>query len=194
MSNKTEIIPVRDITPLIHPIRDRRVILDSDLAKVYGVETRSLNQAVRRNQDRFPAKFLFQLTPDEASEALRLRSQTVILKAGRGRHPKYLPLAFTEHGALMAATVLNSPRAVAMSVYIIRAFVTMREDLAANAAILRRLAEIDKTLLLHDSALREILQKLRPLLEPPPPAPRPEIGFHVKEDAVSYRTKRKARS
>ena len=92
----------------------------------------------------------------------------------------------------MAATVLNSPSAVAMSVNIIRAFVKMREDLAANAAILRRLAEIDKTLLLRDSALREILQKLRPLLEPSPPAPRPEIGFHVKEDAVPYRTKRKA--
>jgi ORF6N domain len=192
MSNKTDIIPVQDIAPLIQFIRDRRVILDSDLAKVYGVETRSLNQAVRRNQDRFPAEFLFQLTPDEASEALRLRSQTVILKAGRGRHPKYLPLAFTEHGALMAATVLNSPQAVAMSVYIIRAFVKMREDLAANAAILRRLAEIDKTLLLHDSALREILQQLRPLLAPPPAPPKPEIGFHVKEDAVPYRTKRKA--
>ena len=84
----------------------------------------------------------------------------------------------------MAATVLNSPRAVAMTVYIIRAFVKMREALAANAAILRRLAEIDKTLLIHDAALREMLQKLRPLLEPPPAPPKPEIGFHVKEDAI----------
>jgi hypothetical protein len=92
----------------------------------------------------------------------------------------------------MAATVLNSPRAVAMSLYIIRAFVKMREDLVANAAILRRLAEIDKTLLLHDGALREIYQKLRPLLEPPPAPPKPEIGFHVKEDTVPYHTKRKA--
>jgi hypothetical protein len=94
----------------------------------------------------------------------------------------------------MAAAVLNSPRAVAMSVYIIRAFIKMREDLAANAAILKRLAEIDKTLLLHDSALREIYQQLRPLLQPPPSPPKPEIGFHVKEDAVPYRTKRKATS
>ena len=86
----------------------------------------------------------------------------------------------------MAANILNSPRAVAMSVYVIRAFVKMREDVAANAAILRRLAEIDKTLLVHDVTLREILQKLRPLLEPPPPPPKPEIGFHVKEDAVPY--------
>ena len=87
----------------------------------------------------------------------------------------------------MAATVLNSLRAVAMSLYIIRAFVKMREDLAANAAILKRLAEIDKTLLLHDSALHEIFHQLRPLLQPPPAPPKPEIGFHVKEDAVPYR-------
>ena len=93
-------------------------------------------------------------------------------------------------GHLLAATVLNSPRAVAMSLYIIRAFIKMREDLAANAAILKRLAEIDKTLLLHDGALRDIYQKLRPLLEPPPSPPKPEIGFHVKEDALPYRTKR----
>ena len=92
----------------------------------------------------------------------------------------------------MAANILNSPRPVAMSVYVIRAFVRMREDIAANSAILRRLAEIDKTLLVHDVTLREILQKLRPLLEPPPPTPKPQIGFHVKEDSVPYRTKRKA--
>ena len=110
---------------------------------------------------------------------------------GRGAHRKYLPYAFTEHGALMAANILNSPRAVAMSVYVIRAFVKMREETAANAAILRRLAEIDKTLLIHDTALREIVQKLRPLLEPPPQPPKPEIGFHIKEDSVPYRIKRR---
>jgi hypothetical protein len=92
----------------------------------------------------------------------------------------------------MAANILNSPRAVGMSVYVIRAFVRMREDIAANSAILRRLAEIDKSLLVHAVTLREILQKLRPLLQPPPPPPRPEIGFHVKENAVPCRTKRKA--
>jgi hypothetical protein len=99
--------------------------------------------------------------------------------------------AFTEHGALMAANLLNSPRAVAMSVYVIRAFVKMREDLVANATILKRLAEIDKSLLLHDTALRDIYQKLRPLLVTEPAPPKPEIGFHVKEDPVPYRTKRK---
>jgi hypothetical protein len=94
----------------------------------------------------------------------------------------------------MATDVLNSPRAVAMSVYVIRAFAKMREDLAANAAILKRLAEIDKTLLLHDVALREILEKLRPLLAPPPPPPKPEIGFHVKEDAIPYRIRKRGKA
>ena len=94
--------------------------------------------------------------------------------------------AFTEHGAVMAAMVLSSPRAVAMSVFVVRAFIKMREDFAANAVILSRLAEIDKTLLIHDIALRDIYQKLRPLLEPPPQPPKPQIGFHVKEDAFPY--------
>ena len=191
MNHRPEPVPVPDIARLIYSLRDQRVILDSDLARIYGVETRALNQAVRRNQDRFPAEFLFQLTADEASDVLRLRSQIVILKAGRGHHRKYLPFAFTEHGALMAATVLNSPQAVKMSLFIIRAFIKMRENLAANAAILKRLAEIDRTLLLHDGALRDIYQKLRPLLEPPPAPPKPEIGFHVKEDSAPYRIKRR---
>jgi hypothetical protein len=190
MSNRTEIIPAQDITSLIRSIRDQRVILDTDLAKLYGVQTFRLNEAVKRNRDRFPGDFLFQLTLLERDA---LTSQFARSKAGRGGR-RTLPFAFTEHGALMAATVLNSPRAVAMTVYIIRAFVKMREDLAANAAILRRLAEIDKTLLIHDAALREMLQKLRPLLEPPPAPPKPEIGFHVKEEALPYRTKPKVRS
>jgi len=161
------------------------VILDTDLAKIYGVETRALNQALKRNQARFPDDFVFELTREEILGI----SQTVIslqkLKLSKQVR------AFTEHGALMAANILNSARAVAMSVYVIRAFVKMREDLAANAAILKRLAEIDKTLLLHDGALRDIYQKLRPLLEPPPSPPKPEIGFHVKEDSVAYRVRRK---
>ena len=188
MNNGNESISSGNITPLIRSIRDQRVILDSDLAAIYGVETKSLNRAVKRNAHRFPTEFVFLLEPQEAAA---LRCQIGTLKLGRGRHRKYLPYAFTEHGALMASTVLSTPRAVAMSVYIIRAFVKMREDLAANAAILKRLAEIDKTLLLHDGALRDIYQKLRPMLEPPPPKPKPEIGFHVKEDSVAYRVRRK---
>ena len=191
MSNKPEIIPAEDIARLIYLIRGQRVIPDSDLARVYQVPTKVLNQAVKRNRSKFPEDFMFELNRNEAAELQRLRSQFVTLETGRGRHRKYPPYAFTEHGALMAATVLNSHRAVAMSIYIIRAFVKMREDFAANAAILKRLAEIDKTLLLHDAALRDIYQKLLPFLTPAPEPPKPEIGFHVKGEAVGYRVREK---
>jgi hypothetical protein len=165
-------------------------MLAADLAGVYGVDTRTLNQAVKRNAKRFPDDFVFELTREEF-EALRsqnamladgraaLRSQNVILKTGR--HTKYLPLAFTEHGAIMAAMVLNSRQAVAMSVYVVRAFTRMREQLTANAIILKRLAEIDKTLLQHDTALRDIYRKLLPLLQPKPDPPKRRIGF-VRDD------------
>ena len=192
MSDPTEVMPIRDIARCIYSLREQRVILDSDLARIYQVPTKALNQAVKRNRGKFPSDFAFELSPNEV-EALRcLRSQTVTLKPGRGQHRKYAPYVFAEHGALMAATVLNSPHAVAMSIYIIRAFVKMREHLAANAAVLKRLAEIDKSLLLHDAALRDIYQKLRPLLAPPPEPPKPEIGFHVKEEAAPYRIRRRA--
>jgi len=181
-------ISVSDVHGRILTLRDQKVILDADLAAIYQVEVRALLQAVKRNPSRFPGDFLFQLAPEEVA---RLRSQTVISKPGRGGR-RYSPYAFTEHGALMAATVLNSPRAVAMSVYIIRAFVKMREEQTANAVILRRLAEIDKALFLHDAALRDIYQRLLPLLEPPPQPPKPQIGFHVKEDALPYRIRRRA--
>lgn len=158
----------------IHTVRGQRVVLDSDLAALYGVETKVFNQAIRRNQNRFPADFSFVLTEEEW---LVLRSQIVTSNEGRGGR-RYIPRAFTEHGALMAASVLNSDRAIAMSVYVIRAFVEIREQIAANNAILKRLAEIDSTLLIHDASLRDIYKKLMPLLAPPPPAPRKQIGFH----------------
>jgi hypothetical protein len=171
-----KLAPVETVLPVIRTFRGQKVILDSDLARIYGVETKTLNRAVKRNPERFPVEFAFVL---EAQYFADLRYQIGTLKQGRGQHRKYLPYAFTEHGALMASTVLNSPQAVAMSVYIIRVFVKMREDLAANAAILKRLAGIDKTLLTHDVALRDIYQKLQPLLAPPPVAPKPQIGFHA---------------
>ena len=188
MKPTAPILPVEEISPLIKTIRNQRVILDSDLALIYGVETKMLNRAIKRNADRFPAEFVFVLEPNEIAA---LRCQFGTLKPGRGQHRKYPTFAFTEYGALMACSVLNTPRAVAMSIYIIRAFVKMREEHAANAAILKRLAEIDKTLLIHDAGLRDIYQKLRPLLAPPPEQLKPEIGFHVKEDAAPYRTRRK---
>src|SRR5260221_11340376 len=144
MNNQAEILPAQNIAPFIRMIRDLRVILDTDLAKIYAVETRALNQALKRYQDRFPDDFAFELTREEI-----LGISQIVISLPKLKFSKQVR-AFTEHGALMAANILNSPRAVAMSVYVIRAFVKMREDLAANAAILKRLAEIAKTLLMND--------------------------------------------
>ena len=162
----------KPVESLIVTIRGRKVMIDSDLAGVYSVETRSLNQAVKRNAERFPEDFVFRLNAAEKTEVITNCDHLAHLKFA-----KSLPYAFTEHGAIMAATMLNSPQAVAMSVYVVRAFVRMREQLAANAAILKRLAEIDKTLLQNDSALRDIYHKLLPLLQAPPVPPKRRIGF-----------------
>jgi hypothetical protein len=178
-----------NILPLIHTIRGQRVILASDLAKLYGVTAKRLNEQVKRNKSRFPSDFMFQLSVSEVDKLQNPRSQIATLESGT--NIKYRPFAFTEHGAIMAANVLNSPQAVAMSVYIVRAFVQQREVLAANDAILKRLAEIDKTLMLHDSALRDIYQKLLPLLQPPPETPKPKIGFREKAPRYGSPAKRR---
>jgi ORF6N domain len=150
----------------IFQVRGQAVVLDSDLAAIYGVPTKAFNQAVKRNASRFPGDFLFRLTPEQWTV---LRSQNVTLEpeGGRGEHRKYPPLVFTEHGAIMAATILNSPRAAAMSVYVVRAFVRLRGELLASAALEHRLAEVEKILLSHNRALRDIYEKLRPLLLAP---------------------------
>ncbi|MHC1769941.1 MAG: ORF6N domain-containing protein [Verrucomicrobiia bacterium] len=177
----------------IFQVRGHAVVLDHDLAAIFGVETKVFNQAVRRNTDRFPADFLFRLTVKEWA-ALRsqnvtlgsrnLRSQIVTSSDHGGR--RYLPITFTEHGAIMAATILNSPRAVAMSVYVVRAFVRLRNELLANTTLEKRLAHIEKTLMSHDAALRDIYEKIRPLLLPPPEPPKRRIGFHPEpEDSRS---------
>jgi hypothetical protein len=171
------------LEPLIAVLRGHRVIFDADLACLYGVPTKALNQAAKRNRARFPNDFAFQLVPQEAANATaggatnRSRSVT---GSQRHRDPRHLPWAFTEHGALMAANVLRSDRAVQMSVHLVRAFVRMRERLAADTAILKRLAEVDRALLVHGGALREMWKKLQPLLAPPPDPPRRRIGFHEK--------------
>ena len=184
--------------PRIVTVRGQRVILDADLAQTYGVETRVLNQAVKRNVARFPSDFAFQLTTAEA-EALRsqivtleiseagddagaaaLRSQIAMLKKGRGQHRKFQPWVFTEHGALMAANILRSARAVEMSVYVVRAFIRQREMLATSAEILRKLELIDHRLLAHDQALVIVWEKIKELMRPVPalpPKPKPRIGF-----------------
>jgi ORF6N domain-containing protein len=160
----------------IFEIRNEPVVLDTDLAKIYGIETGQFNRAIKRNASRFPKDFAFQLTQEEW-DALRCQIGT-LKPAGRGRHRKYRPRVFTEHGAIMAATVLNSPRAVAMSIYVVRVFIKMRKELLANSTLEKRLATIEKTLIGHDAALRDLYQKIRPLLLPPPEKPKRQIGFH----------------
>ena len=156
----------------IYQLRKKSVVLDSDLAAAYGVATKVFNQAFKRNAKRFPVDFAFQLSDDEWSA---LRSQLVTSKGRGGR--RYPPWVFTEHGALMAATALNSNEAIAMSVYVIRAFVEMREQAALNSNILKRLAEVETSVLQHDQALWDIYQKLLPLLAPAPPERKRKIGF-----------------
>ena len=210
-----------DVDSLIVEIRGQRVILDSDLAAIYGVSTKRLNEQVKRNQDRFPPDFAFQLTLEEWA-ALRadaagapgvtpanrsqivtgspnpiLKSQIATSSFAHGGRRK-LPIAFTEHGAIMAANVLNSARAVQMSVFVVRAFVKMRAVLTDTRELARKLAavetELKSRLDVHEVAIVEVLQRIMKILDPPPPPPEPpppEIGFHVKEDAVPYRIKRR---
>ena len=174
--------PVPDVLSLVFTTRDQRVIFDSDLAKLYGVTTSAVNQAVKRNPDRFPGVFCFRLEREELrqmlSQSVITTSQATTHKSLKYRRSDRTPLVFTEYGALMVATVLNSARAVQMSIFIIRAFVSMRTELLTGAAILKRLAEIDKTLIEHDDALRTIWHQLQPLLQPPPEPPKRRIGFH----------------
>ena len=192
-SKKTLVVSKGQIDSMIRSIRGVRVMLDSDLAAIYGVSTKRLNEQVKRNLDRFPADFMFQLT---AKEAVALRSQiatgskarpiltsqiaTSSSHGGRRSHP----YAFTEYGALMAANVLNSERAVQMSVFVIRAFVKMRETLLGTRELAKKLALLEKKLTgrldVHEAAIVKVLQDLMQILNPPPLPPDPpqrKIGF-----------------
>jgi hypothetical protein len=140
-------LPVTEIESLIVTVREQRVILAPDLASVYGVPTKALNQAVKRNADKFPADFMFRLTLAEAEDMQRSRSQVVTLK--RGQNIKYLPAAFTEHGAIMAANVLNSPRATHMSVFVVRAFVKMRSAFKDSRQLAEKLTLLEQELKLR---------------------------------------------
>ena len=189
-------LPVTEIESLIVTVREQRVILAPDLASVYGVPTKALNQAVKRNADKFPADFMFRLTLAEAEDIQRSRSQIVTLK--RGQNIKYLPAAFTEHGAIMAANVLNSPRATQMSVFVVRAFVKMRSAFKDSRQLAEKLALLEQELKIrlniHEAAIVDVLHRIMKILDPPPPPPEPpppEIGFHVREDAVPYRISRR---
>jgi hypothetical protein len=165
---------------LIHEIRGERVILDADLARIYGVPIKRLNQQVRRNKARFPADFAFQLT---AREFGSLRLQIVTLNAGRGQHRKYMPTAFTEHGAIMAANILRSKRAIEMSIHVIRAFVTMRRESGRYAELARKLTELERTQQFQGEDIQTILSALRQLEETSSwayPEGRRLIGFRSK--------------
>ena len=185
MANATS-TTVATITPAIRTIRGQKVLLDEDLARIYGVTTKRLNEQVKRNAKRFPADFLFRLTPAETES---LRSQIATSKGRGGR--RFHPYAFTEHGAIMAANVLNSPEAVRMSVFVVRAFVQMRDLLGSTKELAKQLAALEKKLTSrldgHESAIVEVLQRLMNILDPPPPPPKPEtpkrrIGFHIEPD------------
>ncbi|HKT74022.1 MAG TPA: ORF6N domain-containing protein [Steroidobacteraceae bacterium] len=173
---RTGVVPVEHITQSILVFRGHKVLLDSELAALYGVTTARLNQQVRRNLERFPEDFMFQLSVAE-NAALMLQNATS--KPSRGGRRK-LPLAFTEHGAIMAATVLNSPRAVEMGIYVVRAFVRLREILASNKDLARKLAELERSLAAMDlktqRQFKEVYEAIRALANPPAPKGR-GIGF-----------------
>jgi phage regulator Rha-like protein len=186
-------MPKRPLTPAyavesrVFFLRHHRVILDADIAELYGVPVKRLNEQVKRNQERFPSDFMFQLTEKENAS---LRSQIATSNKSRGGR-RYRPYAFTEHGAIMAATVLNSERAVQMSVFVVRAFVRLREMLATNRRIAGKIDELENRLDTHDSVIGELIEAIKELMKPQEPS-RVRIGFHlpagkVRDDVGSRR-------
>jgi ORF6N domain len=183
MKNTSKPLQMEEIAQRIHLIRGQRVILDADLAAFYGETTKRFNQQVRRNLARFPLDFMFQLDLEEV-QSLRLQIATLDAteqrdqegKPGRGRYSKYLPMAFTEHGAIMAATLLNSPRATEVSVHVVRAFVQWRSMLATNRELAQKLHTLERKVSKHDDSIGELIEAMRQLLATPEAQKRP-IGF-----------------
>jgi ORF6N domain len=182
--NKTAIILAKRVSSKILVLRNQKIILDSDLAELYGVPVKQLNQQVKRNRDRFPADFLFSLTKAENEV---LRSQLVTSNPGRGGR-RYLPNAFTEHGAIMAATVLNSKRAIEMSIFVVRAFVQMRQSLVINQHVVSKLSELEARLDIHDGEIQDLVEAIRELVTPLPANNRP-IGFELPPEPAKPRGK-----
>jgi len=195
MSNEMP-LQVDQIGSLIRTIRGQKVILDTDLARIFGVPTFRFNEAIKRNRERFPDDFLFQLTREEQKA---LTSQIAMSKVGRGGR-RTLPYAFTENGAIMAANVLNSPESVRMSVFVVRAFVQMRDLLGGTKELARQLADLEKKLTarlnVHESVIVDVLRRVMEILDPPPLPPEPprrRIGFHVEpEEKSESKAKKKA--
>jgi len=173
MTSEGSIVPVGEIERRILLIRGERVMLDSDLAALYGVSTTRLNEQVKRNRGRFPEDFMFQLTQAELGNLMSQSATSSSRWGGRRKRP----YAFTEHGAIMAASVLNSERAVKVSVYVVRAFVKLREILGAHKQLARKLAELEKRLEGHDEQIAALIEAIRELMTPPPAAERKRIGF-----------------
>lgn len=180
--NKTAIILAKRVSSKILVLRNQRVILASDLAELYGVPVKQLNQQVKRNSHRFPSDFLFTLTKAESES---LRSQIVTSNSGRGGR-RYLPYAFSEHGAIMAATVLNSKRAIEMSIFVVRAFVGMRQALAINQHVVSKLLELEARLDSHDAEIQDLVEAIRELMTPLPANNR-RIGFEAPLRAAKNR-------
>ena len=188
MANESAIAPVEGMDSRIHLIRGQRVMLDSVLAAIYGVTTAALNQALKRNRNRLPGDFAFQLT---AEESAALRSQIVISNKSRGGR-RYLPWVFTEHGAIMLAMLLNSERAVEMSVFVVRAFVQMREVLLGSKQLAAKLAELERRVGGHDEVIADLITAIRKLLEAPTEEKaKREIGYHLRETSPPYRISRR---
>ena len=197
-----EIIPAEQIALRIRHFRGEKVLLDFDLAALYDVETRILNQAVRRNADRFPADFMFQLTSEQAEKLSQVvtpsvaghdvsNSSQIVMSSGKHRGKRYRPYAFTEQGVAMLSSVLNSESAVKMNIAIMRAFVRLRRALEANRELARKFSELERRIDKHDSEIAAILEAIRQLMTPPE-RPRREIGFHVREKAPLYRARKRA--
>jgi len=183
MTNPREI---QTVEKTIHLVRGQRVMLDSDLARIYGVSTMRLNEQLRRNKKRFPSDFAFQLTREEFTNLI---SQFAISRSHGGR--RKLPWAFTEHGAIMLASVLNSAVAIDASVRVVRAFVRLREIISANAELAAKFAQLERRLDSHDEAIAQLFAAIRQLLAPAPEKKR-EIGFHARERRATYRARGKA--
>jgi ORF6N domain len=175
----TNPLPIGDVAQRIRLIRGQRVILDTDLAAFYGETTKRFNQQVNRNLARFPVGFMFQLDDEEFAN-LRLQIATSSLKAGHGGR-RYAPLAFTEHGAIMASMVLNSSRATELSIYVVQAFVELRSMLATNRELANKLHQLERKVTKHDQTIGELVESIRQLLAPPESPKRP-IGFITPDD------------
>jgi len=180
MANKKSIIPVEAIERRILLIRRQKVMLDSDLAQLYGVSTKRLNEQVKRNSKRFPADFMFQLSEQEKSEVVANCDHLRNL-----RFPPVLPYAFTEHGAIMLASVLNSVRAIEVSIYVVRAFVNLRETLMKHRTLAQKLSELERRFEKHDEEIQSLFHAIRQLMMPPEPNRR-KIGFILRERAAKY--------